>query len=84
MMTATVKSSVRVVVVQRAAELLRVILRLGAYSARVWFPDLDDILDVCGAVDIELPPQPSAVVEAFSCGGALPLRSRIPHRLLGE
>jgi hypothetical protein len=38
---------------------------------------------VCGAVDIGLPPQASSMVEPFSCGGALPLRSRIPHRLLG-
>jgi hypothetical protein len=56
---------------------------LGASSARVWFPDIDDILDICGVVDAGLHPQASSAVEAFLCGGALPLRSRIPHRLLG-
>jgi hypothetical protein len=64
---------------------------LGASFARVWFPDLGGILSVCGAVDgggcgavdARLPPQVSLAVEAFSCGGALPLQSCIAHRLHG-
>jgi hypothetical protein len=57
----------------------------------VWFLDLGGILDiccvvdsgVCDVVDVGLPPQASSAVEAFSCGGMPPLRSRIPWRLLG-
>jgi hypothetical protein len=56
---------------------------LGASSVRVLFPNLSGILSVCGAVDAGLTPQASSTVEAFSCGGVLPLRSRIPHQLLG-
>jgi hypothetical protein len=62
----------------------------GASLIRVWSPNLDDILIICGAedgsacgaVDTGLLPQASLVVEAFLGGGLPPVRFCLPWQLL--